>query len=98
MADAEAKKAAEGSASSMKDLPPLLRKGIKNNKSVLKQHKKVKLKARWQCKWAVSPQYNKFKTLDSSLLSNSFIKLISNDNLSRHDMSKICQLRQGTPA
>ena len=38
MVDAEAKKAAEGSASSMKDLPPLLRKGVKNNKSVLKQH------------------------------------------------------------
>ena len=93
--DEEAKKVVEGMTSGMKNLPLLLKKWIKINKSAMKQHKKVKLKLRWQHEWAISLQYNKFKTLDSSLLSNSFIKLISNDSLSRNNASKICQLRMG---
>ena len=94
-ADKEAKKAAEGETSDKKKLPPLLRKQIKSNKSALRQHKKGRLKMRWAQEWAVSPRYNKFKTLDPSFPSSRFIQLISDDRISRIDASRICQLRTG---
>lgn len=94
-ADVEAKKAAEGTTSDRKNLPPLLRKKAKSNKSALKQHKKEQLKKRWAQEWAISPRYNKFKTLDPSFPLSKFNKLISNDRLSRQDASRICQLRTG---
>lgn len=52
--DEEAKKAVEGTTSSTKNLPLLLRKQVKINKSTMKQHKKAKLKMRWQCEWMIS--------------------------------------------
>ena len=86
---------AEGKTLIKKDLPPLLRKKLQHNKSTLRQHRHGMLKKRWLQEWRVSPQYNRTKTLDSSLLSNKFIKLISDDRLSRMDASHICQLRTG---
>ena len=78
-ADVKAKAAAEGKTLIKKDLPPLLRKKLQHNKSALRQHRHGMLKKCWLQKWRVSPQYNRTKTLDSSLLSNKFIKPISND-------------------
>ena len=56
--DAEAKKTVEGSTSSKKDLPLLLRKKIKKNKSALKQHRRSRLKACWVQEWKTSPRYS----------------------------------------
>lgn len=94
-ADVKAKAAAEGKTLIKKDLPPLLCKKLQHNKSALRQHRHRMLKKCWLQEWRVSPQYNQTKTLDSSLLSNKFIKLISDDRLSRMDASRICQLRTG---
>jgi hypothetical protein len=93
--DIKAKKAAEGKTSNKKDLPLLLCKQLKHNKSALKQQKSSQLKTRWLHKWKASPRYNKINTLDPSFPSNKFIKLISDDRLSRMDASHICQLRMG---
>ena len=93
--DAEAKKAAEGMTSSIEDLLPLLRKKIKTNKSALKQQRRSRLKARWSQEWKTSPRYNKMSAIDPSFPSNNFSKLISDDCLSRVDVSCICQLRTG---
>ena len=93
--DGEAKKAAEGCTSVKKALPPLLRKALKNNKSALRQSRKEKLKKRWQQEWDASDRAAKYNSLGFSSPSNSFIKLISDDNLSRNDASRIFQLRAG---
>ena len=93
--DTEAKRATEGKTSDKKSLPPLLRKQLKQNKSALKQEKSSQLKKRWAQEWKVSPRYNKIKAIDSSLPSNKFLKLISDDRLSRLNASQICQLRTG---
>jgi hypothetical protein len=78
-----------------KNLPPLLRKKIKSNKLALKQHKREWLKKCWVQEWTVSPRCHKFKTLDPSFPLSKFNKLISNDRLSRLNVSHICQLRTG---
>jgi ribonuclease HI len=93
--DDKAKKAAEGKTSNKKDLPPLLCKQPKHNKSALKQQKSSQLKMHWSHEWKASPRFNKINALDPSFPSNKFIKLISDDRLSRMDTSHICQLRMG---
>jgi ribonuclease HI len=93
--DAEAKKVAEGTSSVKEDLPPLLCKKIKHNKSALRQNKKSQIKVRWMQEWKTSPRYNKIKAIDKSFPSSRFIKLISDDRLSRMDTSCICQMRTG---
>ena len=86
---------AEGTSSTSKDLPPLLRKKTKLNKSALKQQKHSGLKARWAQEWKLSPRYSKTAAIDPSLPSKKLLKLISDDRLSRLDISRICQLRTG---
>ena len=93
--DGEAKKVAEGLSSDKKDLPPLLRKPLKHNKVALRQHRRDILKARWKKEWETSTRANKFKALDLIAPSDKFLKLISDDNLSRNDASRIFQLRTG---
>lgn len=95
--DIEAKKVAEGRTLDKKELPPLLCKQIKDNKSALRQHKKEQLKKRWasETEWKVFPQFNKINNIDSSLPSKKFIELISDDRLSRLDVSHLAQLRAG---
>ena len=85
--DGEAKKAVEGHTLNKKALPLLLRKALKNNKSVLRQNRKEELKKRWQQEWDASTRAAKFRTIGLSTPSNSFIKLISDENLSRNDAS-----------
>ena len=93
--DGEAKKAAEGLSSGKKELPPLLRKPLKHNKAALRQQRRDVLKARWKKEWEASTRANKFKALDLTAPSDIFIKLISDDKLSRNDASRIFQLRTG---
>ena len=93
--DGEAKKATEGLTSNKMALPPLLRKALKNNKSALRQNRKEELKKRWQQEWNASIRAAKFRTIGLTSLSSSFIKLVSDKNLSRNDASRIFQLRAG---
>ena len=93
--DGEAKKAAEGQSSDKKELPPLLRKPLKYNKAALRQRRREVLKARWAEEWEATERAGKFKAMDLIKPSNEFIKLISNDRLSRMDASRIFQLRTG---
>ena len=53
------------------------------------------MKKRWQQEWDASTCAMKFRTIGLSTPSNSFIKLISDENLSRNDRSRIFQLRAG---
>ena len=92
--DGEAKKAAEGLSSDKKELPPFLRKMLKHNKAALRQRRDV-LKSRWVKEWEASACASKFKAMDFTKPSNKFIKLISNNRLSRLDTSRIFQLRTG---
>ena len=93
--DGEAKKVAEGLSSSKRELPTLLRKPVKHNKAALRQQRKDLLKARWKKEWEASIRANKYKALDLIAPSDKFIKLISNNKLSRNDASRIFQLRTG---
>ena len=93
--DGEAKKAAEGLTLDKQSLPPLLRRPLKNNKSALRQHKKSDLKTRWKQEWDASTRAKKYKDLNISSPSKNFIKLISDDRLSRLDASRLFQLRTG---
>ena len=93
--DGEAKKAVEGHTSDKKALPPLLHKALKNNKAALRQSRKEKLKKRWQQEWDASDCAAKYNSIGFSSPSNNFITLISDDNLSRKDASRIFQLRAG---
>jgi len=91
--DGKAKKAAEGLSSDAKDLPPLLRRPLKQNKSALRQHRKTLIKARWNIEWKASTRATKTNDIDPSLPSNKYLKLISDDRISRTDASRIFQLR-----
>ena len=93
--DREAKKAAEGLSSNKKDLPQLLQKPLKYNKAALRQQRKEELKRRWTKEWENSTRVGKYKAMDFNKPSNKFVKLISNDRLSRMDTSRIFQLRAG---
>ena len=93
--DEEAKIATGGLSSDKKLLPMLLRKPLKQNKAVLRQTRMSKLKERWKSEWDASARAEKFKPLELISPSNKYIKLISNDRLSRSDASRIFQLRTG---
>ena len=94
-ADEEAKKAAEGRISEEQQLPKLLRKTLKCSKSAAIQEEGAARMARWKRDWLGSTRSAKFKHIDSSLPSRRFIKLISNNKISRADASKMFQLRTG---
>ena len=85
--DSKAKKAAEGHTSDKKVLLLLLHKALKNNKVALRQSRKEKLKKWWEQEWDASDRTAKYNSIGFSSLSNNFIKLISDDNLSRNDAS-----------
>jgi ribonuclease HI len=56
LADQEAKIAAEGTTLNTKELPRILRKPLKHNKSAAKQAHKKKLKEAWRKAWSKSPR------------------------------------------
>lgn len=92
-AGGEAKKAADDHASDVKVLPPLL--PLKHNKSALRQNRKELLKNRWKKEWDASTRAGKYHNIDSTPPSNKYLKLISDNRLSRADASRIFQLRTG---
>ena len=53
------------------------------------------LKKRWTKEWEASTRASRYKAMDLTKPSEKFIKLISNDRLSRLDASRIFQLRTG---
>ena len=85
----------EGFSSERKNLPSLLRRPLKQNKAALRQTKKGRLKERWKSEWDASARAEKFKPLDLITPLNKYIKLISDDRLSRSAMSHIFQLQTG---
>jgi ribonuclease HI len=95
-ADKEAKSAAEGVSSNAADLPRYLRKPTKKSISALKQKHNDKAKEAWKEEWHKSERYKRFQAPDIvTPYSKKFIKLISNNRISRRSASLIYQLRVG---
>ena len=92
-ADREAKKAASGSTSCAKLLPPLLRKPLLINPSAAKRAYNESLTIKWKTDWEQSPRGRKMKMLDNTTPSAKFLKTISNPKLSCEAASRIAQLR-----
>ena len=94
-ADKEAKVASEGSSSPPTDLPKILKKTLKYNKSAAKQHYNIKLNNIWRREWATAPCARRLNHIDPTLPSSKFLKLTSDPKLSRKGMSWLFQLRTG---
>jgi ribonuclease HI len=95
-ADKEAKDAAGGASSNAADLPRYLRKPVKKSISALKQKHNDKAKEAWKEEWQKSERYKRFRAPDIvTPYSKKFIKLISNNRISRNTASLIYQLRVG---
>jgi hypothetical protein len=92
LADKEAKRASEGETSDLKALLKLLRKPLKYNKSTVNQVYKMKIKTAWHKDWQRSPHTQRTKLIDPSLLSNKFLKLISDSDISRKGVSWLYQI------
>jgi len=93
LADQEAKKAADGLSSKKLTLLHYLRKPLLINPSTVKQDHNARLKKAWTNEWCNSERGRKMLKIDNSTLSNKFIKLISNSDLSHNVASTIAQLR-----
>ena len=92
-ADREAKKAANGTTSTTKLLPALLRKPLLINPSAVKRAYNDGLTKTWKEDWARSKRGRETRILDGTAPSVKFLKTISNPNLSREAASRIAQLR-----
>ena len=95
-ADKAAKSAADGESSDKQDLPPCLRKPLGHSLSAIRQAHNKNLKFKWTAEWIKSPRYQRlyFKDLLTPH-SQSYLKYISNEDLSRKNASTIFQLRTG---
>lgn len=91
--DREAKRAAEGLASIKELLPAYLRKPLLMNPSAVKRAYSDQLKSSWGDTWRKSIRGSKMHQIDTSTLSNKFLKAISMANLSHRSTSLISQLR-----
>ena len=92
IADAEAKKAANGHTSGRPTLPAYLRKTLPLNPAALRQQHNAKLLSDWATEWKNSKRGRAFLRLDKTTPSPRFLKQISNPNLSRKLASLIAQL------
>lgn len=90
--DSKAKKAVAGLTSDKELLPPYLRKPLLINPSAVKRKLIDKLKKDWNKNWHNSKRGKNMLKIDSTTLSNRFIKTISNAKLSREASSRIVQL------
>jgi len=93
-ADVEAKRAAEGPNNSSAHglLPRYLRNGpLPHSVSALKQWHQAALLERWKEMWKESPRYAHAKTIDPSMPSGQFMKLVS--HLPKSQTSLYIQLR-----
>ena len=94
LADKEAKKAAEGrsNSSTRRLLPSYLRTGtLPHSIAALKQWHQDALLKRWKEKWSTSPRYARARTIDPSLPSKNFLKLVN--TLPKCQISIYTQLR-----
>jgi ribonuclease HI len=95
-ADKQAKAAADGESSEKSTLPPCLRKKIGYSVSAIRQARNTNLKHRWAIDWLKSPRYRRTRFRDMlTPSSQKFLKLVSNEGISRKAASRIFQLRVG---
>ena len=93
-ADEEAKAAAEGNISQAQDLPEILWvKAHPVSSSAVQQAQATELKACWRMRWTDSPRFAKLSTINPSMPSNKFQRLIA--GLNRAQASILTQLRVG---
>ena len=91
LADKEAKRAATGTTSDKKLLPTYLRRPLLINPSAVTQHKNTEIKQRWKSKWKQSTRGRRLAKLGLKAPSPSFIRIISNANISRRSASLVTQ-------
>ena len=95
-ADKEAKAAVEGESSDKKELPACLRKRIGYSLSAIRQARNEKIKLKWTAQWTKSPRHHRHRFKDLlTPYSQTYLKYISNENISRKTASAIFQLRVG---
>ena len=92
-ADAEAKLAALGESSSVRLLPPPLRRELPVSLPKAKQVYNKKLEAQAAERWRASKRGEKMRRVDSTLPSSRFQKLVA--SLPRRNVSLLIQLRTG---
>jgi len=90
--DWKAKKAAEGSTSDLTCLPSYLRKPLLMNPSAIKRAHNDCLKHKWTTAWCKSEKGCKMHKINSSTLSNKFLKAISLGKITCSTTSLISQL------
>jgi len=95
VADREAKLVAKGEAysSPAKRLPILLRKPLPRSIPALKQAHNARLKKLWKEEWSKSPRFPHTSSIDPSLPSKSFMKLVG--GLHKRQAGLYTQLRTG---
>jgi ribonuclease HI len=89
-ADEEAKKAAQGSSSDAKLLPPLLQKRLPLSALALRQANTDSLKKRWDRRWKSSAREDLLRSIDNSAPSKKYLRLIK--GLDRRQASILFQL------
>ena len=93
-ADTEAKRAAQGKMSPLKDLPLLLqKKPLPISIAATRQAMRKSAKLRWKNEWFLSPHYTKTNKIDNSLPSNDYLHIIN--QLHRNQTSILTQFRTG---
>ena len=95
VADREAKLVAKGEAESSprNNLPASLRNPLPHSISALKQAHNERLKKLWRKEWTSSPHFHHMSSIDPSLPSKSFMKLIG--GLQKRQAGLYTQLRTG---
>jgi ribonuclease HI len=92
--DADAKLAAEGDTSPIKELPVFLRRRtLPSSASASKQMYHSTLKSKWEAEWKLSSRYQRLTSIDPSIPSKRFLSATS--LLMRNQTSLIIQLRSG---
>jgi ribonuclease HI len=92
-ADEEAKKAAQGTSSEAKFLPPFMRKPLPASVSALRQSFMSSILKTWKRRWKESPRYALLRPIDKSAPSKKFLSLVK--GLDRRQASLLSQLRTG---
>lgn len=90
--DKEAKKVVKGLQSAKKNLPPLLRRKLALNPSVIKRHNNENIKAKWTKAWRKSLRGHNMALINKTTLSNKFLSTISRADISCRSASLITQL------
>jgi hypothetical protein len=93
MADREVKRAVEGISTDKPNLPPCLCKPLPMNSTAVKRARDDALKKEWETSWRESDRVRKSARIDTLAPSKTFLKTVSQNELSRADASQIAQLR-----